>query len=379
MMEPSQSKSELKREKIAKIVNMGITPPNFDNLQETSDNKIRELETIVALNYTSVVFEYFQLKNFAIHFCKNVEKDADLAKDIELYVPDWEFFHIGKVLWIINNGGYIKDVQYFVNQLKSLVEEYKTESSIYQTGIIKTRASNLRDTIRENTSTLIGELEGVIDDVVSNRKFEEPADILLRFGRVEYERVVDHFNSQIVDIELGGEGYDELDHKYKNTVLVILKAIILHLENWHQSKKSEKTEKAKITRKSNIKPKKVDPKKLVKRLRYKQEDSELGIKSINPESVLGTAVVWVFNTRYNTMTQFVAENDAGLSIKGSSIIGFSEKLSQTKKLRKPRDFIKTLLESGKVSQRNLLDGVKSKKKIVKGRMGEHSIIVKAYR
>jgi hypothetical protein len=67
---------------------------------------------------------------------------------------------------------------------------------------------------------------------------------------------------------------------------------------------------------------------------------------------------------------------SGLTVKGTTLLGYDEKLSVTKTLRKPQDVLKRLLEGGKLVLRKIMDEVKSKEKPARGRINSDVILVR---
>ena len=56
------------------------------------------------------------------------------------------------------------------------------------------------------------------------------------------------------------------------------------------------------------KPKTYSASRLVNKLKYQQEFSDLKLVSINPEKIIGAVELWVFNTRYNRLGVYRAVN-----------------------------------------------------------------------
>ena len=71
-----------------------------------------------------------------------------------------------------------------------------------------------------------------------------------------------------------------------------------------------------------------------------------------------------------------AEDAGGLSVKGSSIVNFSESKSVQKTLRKPDAMIPEVLKGGKVFLRNVLDGIKAVESKLNGRINADTILLR---
>ena len=103
---------------------------------------------------------------------------------------------------------------------------------------------------------------------------------------------------------------------------------------------------------ANRKPRKrkeKSPEKLVAKLKYKIEDTKLGIKSIDPTEIIYAESLWVYNTKTRKLGQYQAKvldprkmnrPGTGLMVKGTSIIGYDEETSIQKTLRKPEQQLK---------------------------------------
>jgi hypothetical protein len=126
-------------------------------------------------------------------------------------------------------------------------------------------------------------------------------------------------------------------------------------------------------RKKRAKP----PGKVVSKLKYKIEDTDYKIKSIRPTDIVGTRQLWVFSTKYRTLSVLNAAGHDGLSVKGTTVTGFDEKSSITKKLRKPEDVLKAVLSSGKVALRAVMDTIKCVPKAATGRINSDTILLRA--
>jgi hypothetical protein len=80
------------------------------------------------------------------------------------------------------------------------------------------------------------------------------------------------------------------------------------------------------------------------------------------------------------MGKYVAAADAGqLGIKGSTIVGYDEKQSVAKTLRKPAEQLKQFANSGKVSLRSFIEDIKAVPVNLNGRVSADWILLKALR
>lgn len=115
------------------------------------------------------------------------------------------------------------------------------------------------------------------------------------------------------------------------------------------------------------------PSNLVKKVKYKVSFPELGLTSLTPTEIIDAQAVWLYNTKYKILT--VLRSDKGLSVKGTTVIGFNKE-SQSRALRKPKETLTKLMNGGKLIQRGLLDSLTTKDKKCTGRINSDMIILK---
>ena len=136
------------------------------------------------------------------------------------------------------------------------------------------------------------------------------------------------------------------------------------------------------------KPRKTKPKsatKLVEKLKYCKTDDKFKLASFSPEQIIGASEVWVFNVKTRKLGKYVASNidpkgmkreGSGLSVKGTTIIGFDETASVQKTLRKPEEKLKEFKDAGKVKLRTFLDDINAVDIKLNGRINLDTILLK---
>lgn len=141
---------------------------------------------------------------------------------------------------------------------------------------------------------------------------------------------------------------------------------------------------AKVTRK----PRKSKPKsatKLVEKLKYLKVDDKFKLTSIAPEEIIGASELWVFNIKTRKIGKYIASNidptgqkreGSGLSVKGTTILGFDEKLSIQKTIRKPEEKLKEFKDAGKVKLRSYLDNINAVEIKLNGRINPDTVLLK---
>lgn len=126
--------------------------------------------------------------------------------------------------------------------------------------------------------------------------------------------------------------------------------------------------------------KKVKPaEELVKKMTFKTTDDRYGIASVPPAQIIGAQQVVVFNTKTRKLGIYVSKTSEGLSVKGTSIINFTDKSIQ-KTLRKPETQLKEFKDlNTALRAQKWLDGVKATGTALNGRINAEVMILKTWK
>jgi hypothetical protein len=236
---------------------------------------------------------------------------------------------------------------------------------------------SIRDRVNAKTDNLIADIEDMIDVFyVEGKTFDaikwfrendiKPAiaEKIAGFYKPLYAEIFDAIQGK--DPQLV-EAYARWKKTKLKGYLEFIKTIIAAAE--------QRTVVAKATRKPRKKKEK-PASAIISKLQFLPEDKELGVKSFKPTEIIGAQQVWVFNTKYRTLSVYNAIGSTGLSVKGTTLIGFDEKTSLTKTLRKPKEQLASLSTAGKVNLRKFMDNIKSKPKEATGRINNMTVLIK---
>lgn len=127
------------------------------------------------------------------------------------------------------------------------------------------------------------------------------------------------------------------------------------------------------------KPRKKKPvsfEKKVKSLKYKTEDTENKLVSINPVKIIGAEKLWIYNVKTRKLGVYVASDAAGLDVKGSTILNYKYSESICKTLRKPKDVLSRVLDGGKVVLRKVMNEINAKPQELNGRINKDTILLR---
>ncbi len=172
------------------------------------------------------------------------------------------------------------------------------------------------------------------------------------------------------------EGYA---HLKKSDIAKIKKANAKLLSNFDMI-----IDMAKATRKPR-KAKARSASKVVEKLKFCKADDKYSLASIDPTSIVGANELWVFNIKTRKIGKYIASNidpkglareGSGLSVKGTTIIGFDEEQSIQKTMRKPVGQLKEFKDSGKVKLRTFLEDIKTTDTKLNGRCNPETVLLK---
>jgi len=283
-----------------------------------------------------------------------------------------------------------------------IVEEKKEEEKEKANVYVPTIQERIRDQSIEMVEDIDDWLEGwVIDPSTFDPK---GFDFKKHFGKVQpsqaHARKMKGFYEDIL------EDYDELERmpttgqlgkmdEHEADMWQQLKEGYSHLKKADIKKLRTAIEELRAAldfiidkAKANRKPRKAKPRsadKVVAKLKFCKADPKYNLASVNPVEVVGANELWVFNIKTRKLGKYIAakidptgmgREGSGLSVKGTTIIGFDEEQSVQKTLRKPDDQLKEFKGAGKVALRKFLDEINTTDTKLNGRCNLDTVLLK---
>lgn len=329
-----------------------------------------------AFNWYNYCCDNDQAKEFIVEYMKRNKFDKDAIKKIGRAKINSS---TGWMARIVNNGGslpegYLQRLIDTINASTTLIEPEKEVEVLPTKNVI-----SIQDRINNKASELIAELEEQIDLLMVNGTNSFNVGNWLRNHNVKPQiasKIASYYRPLYIELYDAFEGKDkELKEAYKHLKKLQLKSRVEFVRSILAA-----AEARSIVERASRKPRKKKEKPaatLVAKMKYLTEDTSLNIKSIKPTEVVGAQQLWVFNVKYRNLTVYNAMSHAGLSVKGTTLIGFDEKTSITKKVRKPEPVLKTITDGGKVVLRKAMDNIKCKAKVANGRLNTEVILLRA--
>lgn len=371
---------------MAKIKKQYVTSkPNYMLLTPENPNHRREWHK--TMHYIQHELMPKQLAKATVLYAKN-HPDYD-DKLIRLLSDCW-MATIGKYAHIINNGGILpEDVQggldramvELTERAKMVKAEKKKEAKVEETkgtGPVLTVQDRMRMQAEEVGALfdtwlddlLLGKVKSVTKEMDPG-KHMTLADF--KAGQARY--VTSFYRPELELLKEVQAGKDpQLVEGYKNISKSSLLRTIKLLDAILSAAAMIETV-SKATRKTR-KKKAPSVEKLVANVKYCVRHDETGVASVSPAGIIGAQEVWVYNTKTRKLGKYVAQDSAGLTIKGTTIKDYSTTTSVAKNLRKPKEQLKDFMSAGKVQLRKFLGEIKAVEIKMNGRLSNDVVILK---
>lgn len=318
-----------------------------------------------------------------------------MKKDAEKYAHDYlkkkhkvevsdplgdEVATFGFVCRIVYNGATLpeKNQIWFENKIEE-IKNYNKKKKVVDVVVEEKTGPSIQERMAEKISEVAGELEGLLDDYILSdlKTIPSPYGLLHTKGakgayakqlieiwkkhRAEYEEALLGKDEQIV------EAYAHYKKPGLKKLIAFCDLVITDcMKLAGESVKNRKPRKRKVK----------SPDELVAKMKYCKDFAELKLVSITPREIIGVMQLWVYNTKTRKLGCYHAEDAGGLTVKGSSIINYSETKSVMKKLRKPEQMLPEVLKGGKVFLRNVIDNIKAVESPLSGRINEDTILLR---
>ena len=166
------------------------------------------------------------------------------------------------------------------------------------------------------------------------------------------------------------EGYDHYDNNQKKAALLLYKKIM------------DACDIVIAESKASRKPRKVKEKSAadkVKKLQYKSSDTTYGIASEPPERLIGAVACIVFNCKNRKIGIYVAQDNDGFGVRGTTLLNYNEDTSLQKTLRKPEEQMSMFKKTTKVRAVKQFETLKTTDTKLNGRFNSETIILAIYK
>ena len=245
---------------------------------------------------------------------------------------------------------------------------------------------NIQDRIREQAVGMSDEIDAAIDSwIVDPETFDPKAFKMVSLLRgkgakaAQARYIKGFFARGLAELQelASGNADEQLREGYKFASRKNVKKLIEFYESIAQACEQIAAE-AKVMKKPRAK--KVKPaEELVKKIKFKMTDDKLGVTSVPAAGLIGAQAAIVYNAKTRKIGMYISKTSAGLNVKGTSIIDFTEKSVQ-KTLRKPAEQLKDFkLQNTQRRVETWLSAIKATDTMLNGRMNQDIMILKVFK
>lgn len=338
-------------------------------------------------NYTSQLAHAFSFYNmngdkkeartYMRVYLKSLDKSGSMVRLFD-NIPDSSFISTyGWLARILNNGFRLrKDHEdNFKVYLDTLFSTTYAKKPVVEIEIPK---PSIQDYMREKSKEYIGDLEGILDEVIkTGSDFNLYNDLRLKQIPKPYcvdiqswieKKIAEYvsvYNSTESEIK---EGYSNIGKRKLMALVKVLQQFEEDIQKYADFKKANRK-----LRVRKAKP----PSQQVSKLKYKKEDIEARVTSISPTEIVGASQVWIYNSKYKKLAVYRTDSSQGIQVKGSSLQNYDPELCEQKTVRRPEAFLPTVLTATKIKLRKIMSELTTKGSDANGRINEDCIILRA--
>lgn len=369
-IEAKKAKAERRREKLKSIESKfkGGDEPEIDPFNYG-------ISIIKALNWYNLNLDSKLSRKYIQDFL--IDNDHKKIVPIINKATDFELRSLSFICRLKSRAQYLEEkhenfIEKTITDLVSIYSNIKEPDPV----VIKVDTKPKIDKTRELAIQFSDEIEGAIDEFVKNKKSDFDINSYLKAREITspvakeigsyYSEMIKELELSLVDKEVA-EYYSNFTKTQMKKFIAFISDIIIGC--------NQRIVSAKVSKPRVKKP--VSPIKIVAKVKYKKEFTELNLKSVIPTSLVEATEIWTYDTKYRKLAVYKAPNNSKLEIKGTKILGYDIIESIQVMLRKPDEFFKNT----QIAKRALASGIKTvKTKTVtpNGRLGDDTILLAAY-
>ena len=325
------------------------------------------------LNYFNVDVEDKVKKDLAIKHWKGQSLDVvGLDK-----LPDYEFAQAGALAWLIKQEAELesRDLQRLETKYIALKKKIEPDQKV-----VTKKTVSVQDNIEAAADKHAAEFDAAIDEfcMYANSEFDAKSYLTANnVTSVVAKRIGAKISNMLTEAE---DAYNKVDEQLVEGYSLFTRP---HLRKYIDfireliNSCNVVSAQIKVTRKPR-KQKEKSPAALASKVRYKSQDDNYKLISVEPSKIVGSTEAWIFNTKYRKMFKYVAMEGSTFTIRGVTIKNFDVEASCGKVVRKPEAFFADFMTANKRRMSKLFDTIKAAPGRAAGRLNEDCVIVKVF-
>lgn len=366
---------------MAKKSSYKFKKPNFNLIKRSNENFMTLYND--ALYYAHYELPYAKLRKETYTYLRNNDVDVDGLSSLE----DHRFSVVGKVCFVLNNGGDLPEsiectFSKHLDEMFEIAKRHDANTTETDDDDKKTRkVINIQERMKQQAAVVAAVFDGWVDeftespstfDVASKNPSTVLVDNEMKQGHCRF--IKGFYEQDATEIKAALDGTDkDAKEAYSHYNKIQLRRLLKLYDSIFDACELV-IERAKANKKPRAK-RAVNKDRVVKNLKYMKEDTSLNIVSINPVSIIGAKELWIYNTKTRKLGVYKAFDNAGLSVKGTSILNFSKDKSVEKTLRKPEVQLPEMKKGNKRYKVNFFNDIKSVEKPLNGRINDNCVLL----
>jgi len=364
---------------MAKFIPKVVPEPTWEKRTEPC----KQYDLIHAFQWYNHHKESRDARKYLIEYLtKNNEITATQLQAVPYLNLSWNIVD-GWLARCLSRGAWIPDTTFnnfkermhvFRGRLDEIVVEKNLSTTVVDTGNV----ISIQERVQSKVDYFIMELEAKFDDVWHEQSGEEfvPYTWMVEneVKPMHASKIAEYFKQRTAEwiaiIESKDEYVKESYPRPRKEMIEAAKFFGLVATD------AEKLASNKSAARKPRKKKPISFEKKVKNLKYKKDDVENKLVSIDPIKIMGSQQLWIYNVKTRKLGVYTANDAAGLSVKGSSIENYKYSESVSKTLRKPKDVLSRVLDGGKVVLRKVMGEINSKPQELNGRINKDTILLR---
>lgn len=364
--------------------------PSWDGSEEWTDDQIR-MKFYESMQYYNLLLDKKEHKQLVLKWMSANGFDLTVIKDFKK-VKDWRCNStIGGVVSCLNKGmppncnalSNKNIVEWLTTRIYEILEDSKEDISEDDDEIVNSKPTTKVDKSEEIINNAVADFDGIFDNLHKNI---DRIDI----KSINYEGILKENGVKTIHVDAIKGAYisimqelysiidkscdDQLKESYNSySIKQIRKMHDIYLGLYAACDKL--VEESVVVRKPRPK-KPVSKEKLVEKLKFKQSDDRLSIKSIDPTAIIGAKELFYYDTKTRKLYKMVASDKNGLTVKGQVIENYDEKLSIGKTLKNPSEQLTKFKNSGKIALSTFIDDLDTLDIKATGKLTEHQVLLK---
>ena len=365
---------------MAKFIPKAIPEPTWD----AGSEPCVQIDLVLAFQWYNDHKNAKDARKYLVDYLVKNNAITPLQKQAADYLNDsWNIVD-GWLARCLSRGAWVPDVTFNNFQERMIEFRSRLDAIIQQRGLgvtVTVDTSNvvsIQERVQSKVDYFIMELEAKFDEVWHEQSDDEfiPYTWMIEneVKPMHASKIAEYFKQRAADwidiIQSKEEDIREAYPRPRKEMIEGAKFFTLIVTD------AEKLASNKSAARKPRKKKPVSFDKKVKNLKFKKDDVDNKLVSIDPVKIIGAEKLWVYNVKTRKLGVYIAADAAGLDVKGSAIQNYKYNESICKTLRKPKDVLSKVLDGGKIVLRKVMSQINSKESELNGRINKDTILLR---